>query len=335
MFQYSENNHYRWGWEGKDWLKYPDNIDTPFRFEIGRINRNIYSFRKECIIAAEKIANNTTKPIKLMLSGGLDSQVAFLSFIEAKVEFIPFIINWTDNFGKIINDHDTSAAYELCLRYNIAPKTYTTTWNTALEWIKTSKFPMKSFAIPASQYITHKFSDYCIVVGATPGDVIFYIPSLCSDDLIFAENCSQNGQYAINNNLEALMFFMYTPELFLSFIDNKSMHYFCKSLKTLSCSMTHYLNSNVWETGSHYLSGRFLNDWWKPLLYNEQWPELIQRVKYHGYEQAYTVDKSIFISYMRDILDKDAPIISKNSIKIKLTDLKEYMKHNAPSLNFI
>lgn len=338
-FQYTENNYYVWGWENKENLKWPKILDTPFKLSIEKINRNLLPFREECIIAAKKIAKNSSKELLPMISGGMDSQIIFLSFIEAGINFTPLIVNLTDTNGNIINGHDTSAAFELCSRFNKKPKVTTFNWNSALEWIKTqnSNYVYNTFAVPFTHYFTDKYKNNCLIFGGTPIDRCFYIPSIEQNDLLYVEHCAQLTQYAIDNDLEAINFFYYTPELFLSHWVDDSLKYFKKAIKTLKCSMDHYINNNNldWQSGSHHLSQKFLNDWWKPLFYVHHWPEIIQRVKYHGYENAWKFEKEIVKKYMAELSIPNNPLLKKHSILIKINDLEQYMVNKNETLKFL
>ena len=65
-------------------------LSSPFRCEYNRSTRVPGTFRNECFEAARLVQSRTKRPIALMLSGGLDSEIVLRSFIGAGVEITPF-----------------------------------------------------------------------------------------------------------------------------------------------------------------------------------------------------------------------------------------------------
>ena len=57
----------------------------------------------------------------IYLSGGLDSEITALAFLDAEIEFTPVIFKWTDKNNNVINDYDTEYAFSFCTENNIVP----------------------------------------------------------------------------------------------------------------------------------------------------------------------------------------------------------------------
>ncbi len=57
----------------------------------------------------------------LYYSGGVDSEVVLLAFLEAKVDFTPVIFVWENNKMEALNCHDVQYALKFCARHNLHP----------------------------------------------------------------------------------------------------------------------------------------------------------------------------------------------------------------------
>lgn len=55
------------------------------------------------------------------MSGGVDSEVVALAFLDAKVKFTVVIFSWLDAKGNVLNAYDTKYAFEFCASHNIKP----------------------------------------------------------------------------------------------------------------------------------------------------------------------------------------------------------------------
>lgn len=104
---------------------YKENPANKFEIEIGSLDipvkdeRKDIDFREACVNAAEWHniqAKLLDKKIFVCMSGGLDSEITALSFLQAGIDFVPFIVDYN---GK--NSHDTSYATVWCLENNLKP----------------------------------------------------------------------------------------------------------------------------------------------------------------------------------------------------------------------
>ena len=76
------------------------------------------SFKDECLRAARLIGEAADKPILVLLSGGIDSEVAARCFLEAGVPFEVVTANIIYN-GKIVNDNDTKYTTAFIKKFNL------------------------------------------------------------------------------------------------------------------------------------------------------------------------------------------------------------------------
>ena len=90
MYQYTNGNHFRFGFNGEPWREWQD-VDDKFFVQYGRpLTFEVMSWRKANEFAARRIARANKNPLAVCLSGGLDSQIVAQSFVDAGVEFSLF-----------------------------------------------------------------------------------------------------------------------------------------------------------------------------------------------------------------------------------------------------
>ena len=96
----------------------PDQITSMVSVPVPDKNNLTTSFKESLIATAEAYRDQYNI---LYLSGGVDSEVVALAFIEAKVSFVPVIFMWSMSDGEIINHHDTKWAFKFCKTHNLKP----------------------------------------------------------------------------------------------------------------------------------------------------------------------------------------------------------------------
>lgn len=114
MHAISKTNHLQYGFtdDFKD-----DQPHALFCLGIGRISEEINLFAKECELAALDIyAKAQGKNIYVALTGGVDSECALRSFINAKVPVQAAILKFKND----LNWHDVDPAIQLCKHLNIS-----------------------------------------------------------------------------------------------------------------------------------------------------------------------------------------------------------------------
>lgn len=115
MFEYTENNHFKFGYHESEWFTNRTSPDQIFIADYGRCSYNPGSWKDECLITAEKIYESAGLPINVMFSGGIDSEVVAQSFKQVGIPFTVSIMRFKDNF----NLHDISYAIIYCEQNNI------------------------------------------------------------------------------------------------------------------------------------------------------------------------------------------------------------------------
>lgn len=95
--------------------------------------RPVGDFRYEVNQRALSIANKTTKPINVFYSGGIDSEVVLLSFIENKIPFTAVIKKYNNDYNK----HDIDFALKFVKKRNIPYIVEEEDLDEYLKWFET------------------------------------------------------------------------------------------------------------------------------------------------------------------------------------------------------
>ena len=209
MFEYYKNNYISSKGEGANW-----------QLDICSSAANFLSFKEESINAAKLIYESNDDPITVLVSGGRDSLWTARSFYESKVPFTVSIMSWGD-----LNSHDTAHAIEFCQQYNIP---YNLIYLDIIKFIKSNRHMEISFEVGTW---THQIAPIIETLKMVEG-----IPVLSNGDPMFIssktfknwnwfyydlELLNLFSRYFINKNIKGIPeFFRYTPELFLSYIND-------------------------------------------------------------------------------------------------------------------
>jgi hypothetical protein len=110
----TENNHFRFGYDHR-WFEPRTDASQRYTVAFGRTRRQVFDWRTECIIAACTIAEVADGPIDLLLSGGIDSEVAAQAFLLAGIPFTAHILRFADG----INWHDIQYAVRFCEAHDV------------------------------------------------------------------------------------------------------------------------------------------------------------------------------------------------------------------------
>lgn len=287
-FQYSKDNHYRWGWgtDDTEWFNEPD-YTQPFKLTFGRCSRTPLSFREECILATEHLVGQVDRPVYVGLSGGLDSQVVCTTLMLLGVNFTPCIIVMDGNE----NLHDVLNAKLFCekhgLKYrlfkidmyefyskfcpSIVERYKITNARTIMQlWLeqytRDGIFIMGGGDLQLTRYKTGE-AQYDYVYGAAkPAPMT---PCTWSNrPTPILQHLIAQGTYGTTK------YFMYTPEMMASVVLSPEVEAFV-GIQDAIFSTALIQRKNFWK---------LFNFIPKTQLYRRNFPELILNPKYHGFE---------------------------------------------------
>lgn len=93
-------------------------IEERFLFKFNPISRTLKPWRDEVLHTAQTIANSTTRPLMVCLSGGLDSEIIAKAFLECNIPFTA--ISFKHSAGT--NLYDIEYAIRFCKKHNVEHK---------------------------------------------------------------------------------------------------------------------------------------------------------------------------------------------------------------------
>lgn len=280
MPQFTHNNHLKFGWG--DGLYNFDDKNEKFWLEPGTVEYIPTSFKDECVRSAKLIGAAADKPILLGFSGGVDSEIAARSFIEADVPFEIVFKNVVYN-GNIINSHDTMYAKSFIKKYNIKSHTIDLDFkklvdrftriresnNTAEPYYKTNISPLGVVTMFESFC-----NDYVCVKGA--GELFlstyrrFNEPEPVQYGIYATGNMAQEiSSYEMShrNSANIINFFCYTPETWLAWLLHPDVQHWIKYEKALMGPYTWMNNYSL-----------------KAFIVYKIWPDMEIRPKFNGFE---------------------------------------------------
>jgi hypothetical protein len=266
---YSYKDHFKFGW-GDGTYNFSEN-DLTYWVKFGKAERIPGDFRTECVNAARLIGQSAEKPVMVCFSGGIDSEIILTSMIEAGVKCKALIANIIHE-GVVVNAHDTKYAFEYVEKHNVDHLVYDFDLadffrNRLLADVINYRAPRPGLLIHADLVRTFSKNYLCVLGG---GDLHFYRGEFnnkpeFSEMYVTEEQVSVSAIHAAVDLGETVVsrFFMYTPELMLSWLLNNDIKNFIKNEKAFT-TITSY---NI-----------------KPFIFHKLWPELIPRPKYTGFE---------------------------------------------------
>ena len=265
-------NYLTWGFDSGQRLR--SSATDNFFVQYGSITRPHSTFRNECIITAKLIYEQSkliNKPIALLYSGGLDSEVMLSAFITAKVPFE--IYHLCCSRGGLT--HETYYVDKFCKKYNLEYKKIDIDF---LKFIETEAIDLSlevksnNIRLASSLYLMKILGDkyYTIIGNGEPLLTKNYTETNSDnfkpDEFIFIEPEIMFTWYNYPHlhNLDAVPgFFQFTPEQMLSYFTDP---------------MIELINDGYWKEPNNRLI--------KYYLYKNAFHEFNfeKRIKFNGYE---------------------------------------------------
>ena len=230
MYEYTDKNFIRFGYNKTPFVTRSSEDDN-FFVHYGSIRREIKSFKEEMLITAKLIKEKSGgKPLWVLCSGGMDSEVVLRSFIESHI-----IVNVAiARFENDLNEHDIRYAIDFCKSNNIHFELFDI--NVESFWEK----ELEDYAVPIS-CISPQFPIVLWLMDQVDG-----IPIIGSGDSFLARYVNSNTFYFYEREkffsyyfhlmrrkrFGVPAFLQYTPELLLSFLFDPELKKFIQIAKT-------------------------------------------------------------------------------------------------------
>lgn len=309
MFCYTENNHFKFGYDNEDAFAGRKSADQKWWIRYGKSKYQPKSFYDECLVAAKKIKASTNKKITVLFSGGVDSEVVVRSFREAHIECEVAILRFKND----LNVHDISYAVMICEKLNMKYKLYDLDIETF--WKTTGLAIAKKIKCPSPQLVTTMHlcdqigglpviaSGECLLIKNVPADYVPGKSEYLSSTWSMWEKEKIAGFYRhfIENNSEGIpAFFQYTPELIYSYL----------------------VDPFVSKLVNDQIHGKLTTESSKFKIY-KQYFDLIERPKYSGFEKILDMEEMYRMQY-REVIGHYNDVVK--------TEYKDLLKQVGPSV---
>jgi hypothetical protein len=270
----THNNHLQFGW-GDGTFNF-DNKFGEFWVKFGGVTIATESFRQECVNAARLIGEAAKQPILIFFSGGIDSEVVVRSFQQANVPFEIAVIKYKYLDDDHVNEHETRRAYEMAIENDIKCHTIT----VDLEHAFKDPIPQLCKRYKTNSWLKllvaesiRQFSNYHVVIGG--GQLTLQRHKMNGrrglTGLYLEEELVNVAAIEVAKEVGAGItnrFFMYTPELMLSWLTDPTIAHWVKCENALNSA---YTNLNYYGIKTYTLY--------------QHWPEMTIRPKYSGIER--------------------------------------------------
>jgi hypothetical protein len=252
-------------------------IEDRFKFDFIPVSRELKSWREEVIDTAKKIANSTTKPLYLCLSGGIDSEVMALAFIEAGIKFKVLTVK------NKYNSHDTLFADNFCKKNKLEQSVVeydVTTFHKKY----VNDYPSRNLFRYLQLFILETVENLGGTAVLGGGEQIYYTvgDEICikydPGFIVPLEWCKNN------NTVHYPYFHMQNPEILAAYMSEPLVNLM--------------LSDPTYHSSHHFMSLE------KIIVYHGHWKGMERRAKYNGFENLFILRK-----YVEDELDLRYPDI--------------------------
>jgi len=171
---YTKWDHFKWSFVKDDEVRFPRHVTSDqasYRaWYAGGISRPVGSFRNECISAAYLVyeeAARINKRIRVMMSGGADSEIVAWSFKLAGIDFVPTFMEFHDR----LNQHELLKARESASDLGIPLDIISVDIHKIVKWSEDETY--SKFHAPISyahRWLAKQFPDNLAVWGC--GDLV-------------------------------------------------------------------------------------------------------------------------------------------------------------------
>ena len=128
MQELTYKNFFKFGY-GNDFFNLKQSDQSIWNVSYRRCTQIPLKWNYECLRAAKLIRASTDRPIYICYSGGIDSEVCLLSFLNAGIPVVAAIMV----FDNDLNSHDVSKALSFCekrgVKYHIFKLDIINFWN--------------------------------------------------------------------------------------------------------------------------------------------------------------------------------------------------------------
>ncbi len=115
MFQYTFQNHFKFGYNHLNKYQYRTSENDVFSFEYGKVLNTDLTWRQSNELAARQIYSNKFGDLYVLLSGGMDSEICLRSFIDQSLPVKTISLRFLD----LDQTEELAYVYKAIKKYNI------------------------------------------------------------------------------------------------------------------------------------------------------------------------------------------------------------------------
>lgn len=308
----SHKNHFEFGYNGRAFVNRGADSDQWY-VKYGRCERQPLNFHEECMRTASVIRNNTNQPLVVLFSGGVDSEVALRSFVDAGIDVSVAILRFKND----LNVHDISWAIIICeqlkVPYKIHDLDLLNFWKSEADSYANATYCV-SPQLLTTMWLVDQIQGYpvlgsgeCLLVKERPDDYVPGVsPYLHSDWHLWEKEkiAAWYRHFIVRNREGCPGFFQYTPELIYSYIKDP----FVQDL--VNCRIV----------------GKLSTESSKLKIYQQHF-QLLNRPKYTGFEKVQAQDAE----YRARLLQRFPA--ANQVIHTRIQDLENMLKPNEISIH--
>ncbi len=284
----THNNHLKFGYRSS----FDDRLNSQDRFQVyfSKCTQKPMDWKNECIRATQLINDLSSGRSTVMMSGGIDSEVVALSFLEAKAPFKAAILKLKND----LNQHDIIWAIKFCENNNV-PYYFIELdihqFYSSEEIIKLAKLMGISAAMNLVQCkiaLEILKRDEFPVSGN--GDLLFrkYNKNWY---FYFAEHFMRLSLITQKHGKKgAIWFFQYTPELICSYLCDDIMQSFFREHFIQDKSENYPIRHFGYYPKNDLIDSNYYRDIKMKMI--QKYFKVIRRPKYKGFENFETLEKT-------------------------------------------
>lgn len=280
MFKYTKNNHYQFRYDDS-WLPQTKDFKN-FYWKLGHVidQEKTLSWREECINAAKNMKQQAGREeITIAFSGGIDSEIAALSFLESGIKIsLSFM-----KFKYDINEYDFRYTKHFASKHNLKLNIFELDLfdflhNEAHTYI--DQYMLTSPQYPTHLWLLDQLDCYVVFCG---GDLRLYRRSNSKDRyyiIISTQSTAIFRRMLDTGKIGSPFFHIHSPEQVYSFLNDPI--------------------TKLWLKQSYSMKQDNIK-WFKPVIYENSFPGLKPRTKKTGFELVQGYDDN----FLRPKLKKE------------------------------
>jgi hypothetical protein len=245
-------------------MAYNYSLEPQFSVTFNPCTRTPKSWSEEVNNTAQTIAASTDKPLYVLMSGGIDSEMVAHAFLDNGIKFKALTLKHTAG----TNSHDTSWADIFCEKNNIQQEILeldTDTFDTMIERYISQGYRSTNIYHYMQLYILEYVESMGGFAVGGAGEQIYYT----IDNVI---HLKVNPSYTLgrqwcqrNNTWHQLWFNLDNPEIYAAYMQIDIVDVMLKD-------PAYYVNENPASTE-------------KIIILHKQWPKMWKRAKFSGFEK--------------------------------------------------